>query len=290
MKKCLVCGEVYKSISSCCQICGARPYKKDGFTAYAPDLSQEVGGFKAAFFAELACLEDENFWFRSRNRLIIWALGKYCREFCSFLEIGCGIGYVLSGIVKAYPNAQLHGSEILIAGLDFATAREPTIDFMQMDARNIPFIDEFDAIGVFDVLEHIKEDEQVLEQIHGALKPRGVMLLTVPQHFWLWSHVDNYACHVRRYSANELHEKVKIAGFEIIRSTSFIASLLPVMLVSRLMKKRTPIKAADAMDEFRIQPWLNRLFEIILNFETAIIQYGTNFPLGGSRLIVARKM
>jgi len=37
-------------------------------------------------------------------------------------------------------------------------------------------------VGAFDVLEHIKEDEIALGQIHKALRPSGVMLLTVPQH------------------------------------------------------------------------------------------------------------
>ena len=108
---------------------------------------------------------------------------------------------------------------------------------MQMDARNIPFVDEFDAIGAFDVLEHIEEDEQVLAQMHDALNHADVVLLTVPQHAWLWSLVDDYSCHVRRYSAKELHGKVRVAGFEILLSTSFVSSLLPIMLASRLGTK-----------------------------------------------------
>src|SRR2546428_13964527 len=106
----------------------------EGFPAYAATLAQAGGGFKAAYFAELAPLETGHFWFRVRNRLIIWALGKYCPGFRCFLEIGCGTGYVLSGIAKAYPGAQLHGSEIFTAGLAFAAARQPSINFMQMDA------------------------------------------------------------------------------------------------------------------------------------------------------------
>jgi len=226
MKKCLACGAAYPSSDPGCTACGAQPNKQEGFTAYAPALAHGGGGFKASYFADLAGLEAGHFWFRARNRLIIWALGEYCPEFRSFLEIGCGTGYVLSGMAKAYPNVQFHGSEIFTAGLAFAAGRKPTINFMQMDATNIPFVDEFDAIGAFDVLEHIEEDGQVLMQMYNALKPRGVVLLTVPQHAWLWSQVDDYSCHVRRYSANELHAKLGAAGFEILRSTSFTSVLL----------------------------------------------------------------
>jgi SAM-dependent methyltransferase len=260
----------------------------DGFPAYAPAASAGGGGFKTTYFAELAALEAKHFWFRARNRLIIWALEKYGQGLQSFLEIGCGTGYVLSGIAKAYPGMEFHGSEIFTAGLAFAAARQPTFDFMQMDARNIPFTDEFDGIGAFDVLEHIEEDELVLTQIREALKSRGIMLLTVPQHAWLWSPVDEYACHVRRYSARELHAKVEGAGFEILRSTSFVSTLLPAMWASRFRLKRSEV-GFDASTEARISPGLNHIFEIFLGVEIAAIRNGVNFPLGGSRLIVARK-
>lgn len=290
MKKCLACGVPYSSSDTRCSVCGVEPKTQDGFPMYAPTMAQEGGGFKASYFADLASVEAGNFWFRARNRLIIWALGQYCPEFHSFLEVGCGTGYVLSGITDAYPDAQLHGSEIFTAGLAFAAARQPLINFMQMDARTIPFVDEFDAIGAFDVLEHIEEDIRVLTQIHDALKPRGVLLLTVPQHAWLWSPVDDYACHLRRYSAKQIHSKVRTAGFEILRSTSFVSSLLPAMFVSRMMQKLSSKEEEDAMAELKISPLLNYLFEKILNAEAFLIRSGVSLPLGGSRLIVARKL
>ena len=290
MKRCLACSAIFPSADSCCVVCGSGPKMQEGFLAYAPALAQEGGGFKAAYFADLARLEAGHFWFRARNRLIIWALGKYCPEFRSFLEIGCGTGYVLSGIANAYPGAQLHGSEIFTAGLAFAALRQPAIDFMQMDGRYIPFAEEFDSIGAFDVLEHIEEDEQVLGQMHDALKPSGVILLTVPQHAWLWSPVDDYACHIRRYSAKEIHAKIEGAGFKILRSTSFVSSLLPAMFASRLVQKVSTKIQADPTAELRISPWLNGMFEKMLDAELAMIRNDINFPVGGSRLIVARRI
>ena len=158
-----------------------------------------------------------------------------------------------------------------------------------MDARHIPFVNEFDAIGAFDVLEHIDEDEQVLMQMREALKPNGIMLLTVPQHAWLWSPVDEYACHVRRYSAKELHAKVERAGLEILRSTSFVSTLLPAMCASRFIQNSST-KKIDASLEASISPKLNHIIKTLLNAEVAMIRNGLNFPLGGSRLIVARRL
>lgn len=291
MKRCLTCAGAFSREETSCPDCGWRPELINQFPAYAPEFAQENSGFKAEYFSRLAELEAGNFWFRGRNRLILWALEKYCgQQLGSFLEIGCGTGFVLSGIAQQYPQAKLSGSEIFSAGLGFAAQRAPTVDFMQMDARKLPFVDEFDAIGAFDVLEHIAEDEQVLRMMHQALKPGGILLLTVPQHAWLWSPTDDYACHVRRYAASELHQKVTTAGFLIERSTSFVSALLPAMLASRLMQKFSTRRIEDnPTGELELSPWLNATLERVLNAEVSLIRRGVDLPLGGSRLLVARK-
>lgn len=290
MKRCIDCHSNHESSLCKCPNCDFTPISINGFEAYAPKLAHDGGGFKENYFSELAALEDTNFWFRSRNQLILWAIERYCPNFRSFLEIGCGTGYVLSGVAKKFPNRKLSGSEIFVAGLSFAAERLPHTEFMQMDARNIPFKGEFDVIGAFDVLEHIKEDEEVLAQMYTALNPKGLMLLTVPQHTWLWSATDDHACHVRRYTKKDLHQKIKAAGFEVIKSTSFIAMLLPAMIISRFCQKKTSNKKIDATAELRISPWLNAFFYQILRCELVMIKQGVNFRLGGSRLVVAQKI
>ncbi|KTD58296.1 methyltransferase [Legionella sainthelensi] len=289
MKKCLSCSNFYPSNVSLCQYCEWAPELIDGFCAFSPQFAQKDSGFKVSHFAQLAQLEANNFWFRTRNKLIIWALNQYCPVFQSFFEIGCGTGYVLSGIADAFPGRQYKGGELFIDGLSFAATRQNTpMEFMQMDARHIPFVDEFDVIGAFDVLEHIQEDMEVLLQMNQALKPNGLLLLTVPQHQWLWSNADKAACHVRRYSAKNLHDKIQKAGFKILRSTSFVFFLLPLMIASRF-KQKLPKKNEDPYKELRLSPWLNAVFEKILEVEVQMIRKGLNFSLGGSRLIVAKK-
>lgn len=289
MIRCPSCQHPQTSVANNCSVCGFKPDILEGFKSYAPELAYGGGGFKSDYFSELARLEESNFWFRARNQFIVWAIGRYCGNFQSLLEIGCGTGYVLSGLSQAFPSVALSGSEIFISGLGFASARTPSASFMQIDARNIPFENEFDVIGAFDVLEHIEEDVAVLAQVHAALNPRGFMLLTVPQHAWLWSATDEHAHHARRYSAADLHEKIKATGFQVLRSTSFVTTLLPAMMASRLLRKDAPGKQFDAAAEFRISPWLNTLFFHLLGFELALIRRGVDFPAGGSRLVVARK-
>jgi SAM-dependent methyltransferase len=288
MKICLFCGHRFESSGWQCPSCHESPQLLEGYPVFAPELAQVSDGFASTHFDELAPLEAMNFWFRSRNQLIIWALGNYFPDIDNFLEIGCGTGYVLSGLEHAFPDLDISGSEIFTNGLGYTKGRVNRCDLFQMDARNIPFESEFDVIGAFDVLEHIDEDERVLSEMYRVARPGGGIIVTVPQHDFLWSQRDEYACHVRRYSAGELEKKVQQAGFSVTRVTSFVSLLLPLMMLSRL-RRRVPDEVYDPLAELEIGRFANWMLGKILAVERALIRTGISFPAGGSLLLVARK-
>lgn len=287
MKICLSCTSGFNNQDWVCPQCGKCPEKLDGKPFFAPELAYENDGFPADSFDFLFEVEATNFWFRARNELIIWALKTYFPQTKNFLEIGCGTGYVLSGINKQLPAIELWGSEIYKSGIEHAGERLPTANIIQLDARNIPFDDEFDVIGAFDVLEHVKEDEAVLSEIRRSLKkPKGGLILTVPQHRFLWSPIDELSCHHRRYESQELAQKLCKAGFNLIKITSFVSLLLPLMMLSRLAKRRKA-KNLDPHSELRIPALLNKLLEATLTIERTAIKAGASLPVGGSLLAVA---
>jgi len=286
MKLCLACGNSFVSSEWLCPFCAKTPEKIDGFLAFAPELSHNNKSFHSEYFEKLMPLEVRNFWFQARSDLIINALQRYFSDFKSFLEIGCGTGIVLSKVRTSFPQAVLVGSEIYTAGLACTSRRVAGAELLQMDARRIPFESHFDVIGAFDVLEHIEEDEIVLREMHKALKPRGGIILTVPQHPRLWSYQDEAACHVRRYAAEDIRRKVMKAGFDIVRMTSFVFFLLPFMWVSRKLTRK---KFSDPFAELKISTPLNEIFKVVMKLEEMIIELGVSLPVGGSLLIVARK-
>lgn len=288
MKRCPSCGHLFESAHWRCPSCGYQPPSIAGFPALASAWAQGGGGYDAEFYPKLAALEAGNFWFQARNQLILWAMRRYFPKPRRLLEIGCGTGFVLSALARAFPETELTGSEIFSAGLAHAASRAPGADFLQMDARQLPFVAHFDVVGAFDVLEHIVEDQPVLAQIHQALRPGGGLILTVPQHPWLWSRQDESACHVRRYTAAELRRKVVAAGFSPLYETSFVFLLLPLMMLSRLRKNRT-VAENDPMSELRIGRVANALLGSVMTVEWGLIRSGMRFPVGGSRLLVAKR-
>jgi SAM-dependent methyltransferase len=157
-----------------------------------------------------------------------------------------------------------------------------------MDARRIPYEDEFDVVGAFDVLEHVAEDEVALAAIHRAVRPGGGILLTVPQHPRLWAPADELAKHCRRYTRRELVDKVQRAGFEVTKVTSFVALLLPLMALSRARQRRSP-NSYDELAEFRVSAFVQSVLGLVLSIELAMLRLGISFPAGGSLLLVGRK-
>jgi SAM-dependent methyltransferase len=288
LKSCLRCRAGFQGDGWRCPQCGYEPSRIGGFPAFAPELAQGASGYDPAQFAELARLEAGNFWFRSRNRLIAWAIGHYFGRARNLFEVGCGTGFVLAGIAAAFPALKLAASEAANAGLEYASARAPGASLMQMDARRIPFRNEFDVIAALDVIEHIEDDRAVLSEMRAAAAPGGGVLLTVPQHPFLWSEYDVRAGHVRRYRARELRGKLVEAGLEVVRMTSFVTVLLPLMLASRLAQRR-PRRDYDPLAELRISPWLNGPLEQALAIERLMVRSGISFPAGGSLLVVARR-
>ena len=159
---------------------------------------------------------------------------------------------------------------------------------VQFDARTIPFYNEFDVIGSFDVLEHVDDDVEVLNQMHKATVKGGGIIITVPQHQFLWSHADEQACHKRRYSAEELLKRISAAGFDLVWYTSFVTLLFPAMLLSRVLKKGNT-QGKEPYSELKLPGIINYFFEKVLSLERLIIKSGVKMPFGGSLLLIARK-
>lgn len=288
MRICTNCQNLIEFDFSDCGFCQNSIDVVNGFYAFSPNQAQDGNGFKIESFSHLANLEEGNFWFNSRNKLIIYLIKSFHISCQKFLEIGCGTGYILKAIHTQFPKINLFGSELFTQGLEFAAQRLPDATFMQMDARTIPFENEFDCIGLFDVLEHIDKDKLVLLNIHKALKNQGFLFITVPQHEWLWSPIDDMACHVRRYEIKDLSQKLEEVGFKMVFSSSFLFFLLPAMFISRQIQSNK--KNASTNSEFEIPRFLNFIFGKILNFEVFLIQKGFRFPIGGSRVVVAQKI
>jgi SAM-dependent methyltransferase len=285
VKVCLACAARFDRPGWRCPECGAEP-AENGYVDFLGD--DGVGdSFPEASFEQLAEQEQRSFWFRSRNDLIDWALRTYFPDARSFFELGCGTGIVLSSLHRRRPELAVAGGEPFAAGVRIARQRMPDVPLYRVDGRRLPFEEEFDVVGAFDVLEHVDEDDHTLAQLFQATRPGGGLLVSVPQHPWLWSAVDEFSRHRRRYRAGELATKVRAAGYRVVRTTSFVSLLLPVVALSRLRDRRKV--DYDPATEYRLPRALERVFAGTMSVERKLISAGVSLPAGSSLLMVARR-
>lgn len=135
----------------------------------------------------------------------------------SLLEIGPGVGALLMEFAnKGFRCEALEISEqareiarkcISESGLQIAIHGESRPEWLQC----------FDSIFAFDVLEHIEEDVEALRQWYGWLKPGGVLMLSVPARMKLWTTGDQWAGHFRRYERRDLLSLLQVTGFNVER-------------------------------------------------------------------------
>ncbi len=229
--------------------------------------------------------ENSSFWFKARNNLIIWLISKYKNNFTRLMEVGCGTGFVLNGILSHFGNGDkaYYGTDLHDEGLVFAKERLPKdVTLFTVNLEDEGLSESFDIIAAFDVLEHIENDVTAIKNISEALTKDGLLMVTVPQHKELWSFTDEYAMHCRRYEADELIKKIQSANLEIVYSNSFVSLLYPAMYFSRKSSKKASV-------ELEINPIINFVFSLIMSFELLLIKIGVKFKRGGSLVVVAKK-
>ena len=283
MKVCPACDARFDS-AWVCPRCGWQAQRHR--TIQIVTSNGSVPGFASEFFDALPTLEEGHFWFTARNALIGWAISRYFPQARTFLEVGCGTGQVTGALKRTHSNLSFTASEAILEGLLIAERKAPGVELVQADARRLPWDEEFDIVGAFDVLEHIADHAGAVREMTRSIRPGGGVIVTVPQHRWLWSPLDEYSRHERRYTKGELVALLERSGLRVQRITSFVSLLLPMLLASRLSQRGRPVHPDS---EFRLSSRVNGVGDMAMRIERALIRAGVSFPLGGSLLAVARR-
>jgi ubiquinone/menaquinone biosynthesis C-methylase UbiE len=250
--------------------------------------------FDPACLPILRRIEERHFWFRARNDIITQLLDRWFPAMSRptpirLLDVGCGNGNVLRAI------GERMGDDVLLVGLDpfreslrNAKARIDAV-WIQGDAVSLPFGETFDAVGLFDVIEHLEDDRHVLESAYRVLRPGGLVLVTVPANERLWSYFDILARHQRRYSKKQLGERLTEAGFTIEFLSYYMAAMFPVVLLWRWMGRMVNSQAVQSGTvDLRVYPVANELMYFALCAERHLLMR-RGLPFGTSLVAVARR-
>ncbi|MCW1918553.1 class I SAM-dependent methyltransferase [Rhodobacter sp. KR11] len=265
-----------------------------GIQCYSPDVAQDYTDYPDAGFDVTDDTAATSFWVGTRNRLFSWLVHRELRRLgrARLLDVGCGTGDFAQHLVKD-GTLTVTGSEIYLKGLHFAKKRQPGVEFIQYDVTEGVLDRGFDIITAFDVFEHIDRDVDGMRHVHQMLSPEGVFVISVPQHMFLWSRLDEIVCHKRRYSRAEMVAKLRATGFAPVRVTSHVFALFPLMALSRLLDRArgaAPQAGGDELsDRVTFSPLVNWVFDKVMYLDEALIKLGLSLPFGGTLVVVARK-
>ena len=286
MKICLSCAYRYEGASWRCPSCQEIPIERNGILIFGPAVSDETCADASYLDEQIRAAEARHFWFRARLQLVLWMLQRYFPDARTLLDVGCGTGFVLNGIQRQHPSLALAGCDVRIDTLSALHTELGDVPLIATDISALPYESEFDVVIALDVIEHIDDDCAALRALLNVLKPGGGLILTVPQHPWLWSEVDDFSCHRRRYVRSELESKIERAGFDMLRRTSFFAATLALLAVSR-WRRRTG--AFDPAAELNIHPRVNTGLAWLVSLEALLVKLGGSLPFGSSLVIVGRR-
>ncbi len=297
MSECLICPKCYGGIERennryICSNCMCIYPIYDDIPLFNATYAHE-NSFNKENFKFLFEMEQRHFWHVGRREIIYALLQQVYREklsAVSMIEIGCGNGSVLQFLKSK--GVDIEGGDLFLEALQFCRKRVD-VPLYQLDARNTPFADEqYDVVGLFDVIEHIDDDEAVLKETYRICKSGGRVILTVPANRWLWSYFDVMSRHKRRYSRKELYQKLQRAGFVIEKISFYVFFLFPLFFLYRAvenMRSSSDSKGLSSRAEVQTIPLINEVFLGTLRFERLLIK-DTSLPLGTSLLAIARKI
>ena len=265
-----------------------------------PSIPSDSSSYDADFFTPLFAVEDHHFWFRSRNQVISSLVENEVLRLPAgyrVLEVGCGTGNVLRELGRVCKNGQVIGMDLFIEGLEYARRRVGQ-GLVQGDMHAPPFGIKFNLVGLFDVLEHLPDDQHVLDDLYTMLASGGVLLLTVPAFPSLWSYFDEASHHVRRYRLEELQSRLEQAGFKVEIASYYMMSIFPLVWVQRKLapgrwQVQDPASEQDAhdrtVDDLKIVPVANQALVVLLGLEARWLKSGRRLPFGTSLLALGRK-
>jgi putative flippase GtrA len=172
------------------------------------------------------------------------------------LEFGAGTGTFAEPIARS-------GREVVCVELDDVLRRRLQALGLRAyaDLASVPNAD-IDSMYSLNVLEHVRDDQSVLEELYARLKPGGALLVYVPAFNVLFTSMDRKVGHFRRYRNLPLQRQLREAGFEIVvgryvDSIGFLATLVYKVIGDRSgVVSAAAVKAYDRF-VFPASRWLD---------------------------------
>ncbi len=231
------------------------------------------------------------------------------------LEVGCGAGQFIRALKHNLPNSDCYGFDVSEVAINKAKVNRDGVNYLVGPSDRWPLVDRFfDAVVIYDVLEHVESVEQTMAEIRRVLKPGGLVYAFIPcegDSLSIWhclrfnkkldTLTNRYAGHINRFSRARWQKIFIDSGFQIVNkkySEHFFGQLLGI-LAFYLMDRRAKNNNLSQLnnEEYfgslakesrfkKLLTWTRAAINSLVYWESIIFQ---NLPSPNMH-IVARKM
>lgn len=238
-------------------------------------------------------VESTHWWWMGRKKIVTNLLKKYLPGKKNvILDAGCGTG---AEIIYLRNFGKVYGVDLSPIATKFCQKRG--IENVKIgDVSKLPYKNNsFDLVCLMDVLEHTSKNETVLNEIHRVLKPKGLLLMTLPALPFIYSKHDRIQGHFKRYTKRDIKKLLIKAGFKTIRISFFNILLSPPIVIIRLLSKLGGPLARLADFDSRInydiskRKAINATLIKIFSLESLMLKY-MDIPFGTSLLTLTQKI
>jgi 2-polyprenyl-3-methyl-5-hydroxy-6-metoxy-1,4-benzoquinol methylase len=180
---------------------------------------------------EIAAMD--HFWICRRFDVLQRLAGRLIAGAREMAEIGCGNGLLQRQIEEAY-GREVTGFDLNEFALKQNLSRISKVCCYDIHQEDGALRERFDLIFLFDVLEHITDEDRFFKALMFHCAPGGHAVVNVPAGNWAYSAYDEAAGHVRRYSIATLRAAAGRNDLEVTDWSYWGLPLVPALALRKL--------------------------------------------------------
>lgn len=209
----------------------------------------------------------DHFWVRRRFGVLQRLCGELLSGNGEMAEIGCGHGLLQRQIELSYGRS-VAGFDLNEFALKHNLSQQSSVYCYDVFQMNDDLKERFEAIFLFDVLEHITDEDRFLSAVLFHLAPQGKLIINVPGGRWAFSEYDTAAGHVRRYAVRDLQAVALRNNLEIQSWTWWGLPLIPMLAMRKLalMGKNDQDKIISTGFDSKA-PWIDKALGTLAHLE-----------------------
>ncbi len=223
---------------------------------------------------DLLRASEASWWYLGRKRVLEKIGNLFTLSSGNVLDVGSGFGGMLNWLER---YGTVDAIELHTDGASVCERRGyRRVYHSYTEVRD----GYYDLIALFDVLEHIPDDQSALGVLRRKLRSNGRFIINVPAFPSLWSDHDVAHHHHRRYTKQSLEALFRSEGLIIEYCGYWNMLLLPALVIGRLVN-------LSGAQKLQVPILVDRLLSVVLAVERVMMSIG-RLPFGSSIVLLAR--